>query len=127
MDKWLFYLATPYSHDDPEVREERFHMACDVAGHLMGKGIYVYSPIAHTHPLACRCDLPKGFEFWEGYDRLILSKCNALLVVMADGWAESKGVNAEILMARQMGIVVYEMWYPEYRKWVATFLEDLEP
>jgi hypothetical protein len=117
MDK-LYYLATPYSHPDPEVREQRFVMACEIAGWMMSWGLYVFSPIAHTHPISCRCDLPKGFDFWEGYDSIILSKCNALIVVKSDGWQESKGVSKEIDLATDFGIPVSFCPYPNYQDWI---------
>lgn len=113
----LFYLATPYSHEDPVVRGARFHMACDVTGFLMAHGLHVFSPIAHTHPIACRCDLPKGFDFWEKYDRCILSRCTDLLLLKADGWRESRGVQAERRIALELGLRIHFVWYPDFRDW----------
>ncbi len=113
----LYYLATPYSHPDPLVRESRFDMACRVSGFLMAQGLNVFSPIAHTHPIACRCDLPKDFDFWEKYDRCILSRCTDVLLVMADGWMESRGVQAERLIAHELKIRKHYVWYPDFKDW----------
>lgn len=113
----LFYLATPYSDKDPSVQESRFLMACDITGFLMSRGLYVYSPIAHTHPIACRCALPKGFDFWEGYGRCFLKRCDGVLLVMADGWQESKGVQTERMIALEVGIPVHFVWYPDFKDW----------
>lgn len=44
------YLATPYSHPDPKVREARFQAVNAVAAQLMRDGHHVYSPISHAHP-----------------------------------------------------------------------------
>ncbi len=38
------YLASPYSHDDAEVRKSRFNTACRIAGELMNAGLVVFSP-----------------------------------------------------------------------------------
>lgn len=102
----LIYLAVPYSHPDPAVREARFHEANRIASQLMRDGHYVFSPISHTHPIALAGGLPTGWDFWEGYDRAILACCSKLLVVTLDGWKDSRGVQAEMAIARELGIRV---------------------
>lgn len=102
----LVYLATPYSHKDPAVRTERFNMVNKVAGALMQQGLIIFSPISHTHPVAVKCGLPKDWQYWEKFDRAYLSCSNKLLVLCLDGWLESNGVQAEIKIAREMGIPV---------------------
>lgn len=102
----LIYLASPYSHPNADIRQERFDKVCFVAANLMREGHHVFSPIAHTHPIALQGDLPKGFDFWEEFDRKMIGACGALWVVMMDGWRESKGVSAEIKIAEEMGIPV---------------------
>ena len=102
----IAYLASPYSHPDPMVRQQRFETVCFVAAKLMQQGNYVFSPIAHTHPIAVKGELPKDFDFWEGFDREMLKGCGELLVVRMDGWEASKGVAAEIKIANELGIPV---------------------
>lgn len=104
--KTLIYLATPYSHPDELVRIARFEAVNKVAASMMRSGLHVFSPISHTHPIALAGDLPLGWEFWEAYDRAILSACGKVVVLMLDGWKESKGVTAEIAIAREMGLPV---------------------
>lgn len=102
----LVYLACPYSHPDPAVRESRFQAANRVAADLMRQGAFVFSPISHTHPIALAGDLPLGWEFWEGYDRAVLAACGSMIVLTLEGWRESLGVQAEIGIALEMGIPV---------------------
>jgi hypothetical protein len=102
----LIYLASPYSHPDPLVRLDRFDTVCCVAAKLMRDGMHLYSPIAHTHPIALKGDLPLGWEYWEQYDRKILEACTDLWVVTIDGWKESKGIAAEITIAGEMGLPI---------------------
>jgi hypothetical protein len=40
----MTYLATAYSHPDPAVMEQRFDLACRIAGSLMARGEIVFSP-----------------------------------------------------------------------------------
>jgi hypothetical protein len=101
----LVYLASPYSHPDPEVREERFQAVARHAAKLMRDGVNVFSPISHTHPIA-QYDLPQGWEFWERYDRAMLGVCSRMIVLKLDGWKESKGVAAEIAIMQEQGKAV---------------------
>ncbi len=86
--------------------QARFEEACDLAGTLMAQGYVVYSPIAHTHPIAVRCTLPRDFGYWEKADREFLSKCTDIYVAKMEGWDKSKGVQAEIKIALELGIPV---------------------
>jgi len=106
MPSKLVYLATPYSHPEAAIREMRFEEVNRVAADMMRRGEHVFSPISHTHPIALAGDLPKGWDFWQDYDRAILSSCYKLVVLMQDGWRESVGVQAEISIARDMGLPV---------------------
>jgi hypothetical protein len=89
------YLAIPYTDPDPEVMRQRFEMANRTAAHLMQQGLLIYSPISHSHPIA-QYGLPLDWDYWEKYDQEILCICDELIVIMADGWRESRGVQAEI-------------------------------
>lgn len=102
----MIYLASPYTHSDHEVMEQRFDAACRAAGKLMAAGHVVFSPIAHTHPIAVRCELPRGWDFWHQYDREFVLASEKVIVLTIDGWDTSKGVAAEMEIARQAGIPV---------------------
>lgn len=105
----MIYLATPYNHTDPAIRVARFDAVNKVAAELMRDGLHVFSPISHSHPIALVGDLPKGWEYWAVYDRTMLGICDALVVLMLDGWMESIGVNAEIAIAKEMGLPITYM------------------
>jgi Domain of unknown function (DUF1937) len=102
----LIYLASPYSHPDPEVREQRFQTVCKVAAKLMSKGHLIFCPIAHTHPLVIHGQLATGWEFWDKYDRAILSKCSEFWVVCLAGWQTSVGVQAEMAIAKELNLPI---------------------
>jgi nucleoside 2-deoxyribosyltransferase len=98
----MIYLASPYSHPEPLVREHRFLAVCRAAAALMRAGAVVYSPVAHSHPIA-RHGLPGGWDFWERQDRPHLERCDAVVVLQLEGWVTSQGVLAELGLARQLG------------------------
>lgn len=99
------YLAIPYTDPDPEVMRQRFELANRKAAEFMKQGLLIYSPISHSHPIA-QYGLPLDWEYWQHYDQEILSICDELIIVMADGWKESRGIKAETASAIEMGIVV---------------------
>jgi hypothetical protein len=102
----LVYLASPYSHHDPTVVESRFEAVCREAARLMADGLHIYSPIAHTHPIAMRGALPTDWAYWEAYDTAIISRCTELRVLKLDGWDTSRGVSAEMQIADSLGIPI---------------------
>jgi len=105
----ITYLCSPYSHPEAFVMEQRYQEVCKIAGELMASGDVVFSPIAHSHSIAAQSDLPGSWEFWEQQDRAFLAASSKLVVAMMPGWAESKGVTAEIAIAKELGIPVEYM------------------
>lgn len=105
----LIYLACPYTHNDPDVMRHRFNVANKVAARLMKQGKFVFSPISHTHPIACVGKLPKNWRYWKEYDKLMLSKCDSMMIIKIDGFIKSVGVNAERKLAEEMGIEITEI------------------
>lgn len=91
----MIYLATPYSDDDPEVRESRFVAVNKAAAILMNSGEHVFSPISHSHPIKKEGNLPGSWDYWEEYDRHHLSMCDELCMFLNDGWEESTGFENE--------------------------------
>jgi hypothetical protein len=92
----MIYLASPYTHPDPFVREARYLAACQMVAEYLKKARWVYSPIVHCHELAKMIELPREFSFWKQYNQHMLSRSEALHVLMIDGWAESDGIGDEI-------------------------------
>lgn len=100
----MIYLASPYTHIDINVRNKRFKQMCGIAGHLLNKGLFVYSPIVHGHPIAEHTTgLPTDFGFWKAYNHETIDSCHAVWVVMLDGWEKSSGVEDEIKYAHETG------------------------
>ena len=99
----MIYLASPYTHPDARVRERRFQEACRASAALLRAGVVVFSPIAHSHPIA-NYGLPTNWEFWERVDREYLARCDLLAVLTLPGWRESVGVQAEIQIAIELGL-----------------------
>jgi len=97
----MIYVCSPYSHRDPKVRQARYEAVCRAAAELLRKGKTTFCPIAHSHCLT-RYGLPLDWRFWERHDRRYLEVCDEVVVLMLGGWQESVGVQAEIVIAREL-------------------------
>lgn len=92
----LIYLATPYTKY-PGGIELAFVGACKLTGELIRHGLNVYSPIAHTHPIAIHAGIdPLDHTIWLNFDAALMGKADALLVAMMPTWEISKGIEHEI-------------------------------
>jgi len=58
----MIYLASPYTSDDPAVRQQRFEAACRAAAAMIRQGQTVFSPIAHSHAI-CAFGVPLDWRF----------------------------------------------------------------
>jgi len=103
MDDRYFYLATPYSKYAGGI-DEAFKLACRAAAEFVKVGIPVYSPIAHTHPVAIHGGIdPYDHRIWLPADEPFMVAARGLIVVMADGWDESFGIAEEIKHFQKAG------------------------
>lgn len=99
----MIYLASPYSHNDPAVRQRRFEQTCDYVAEIIKEKHICFSPIVHFHPVAVRRTLPYDAEYWKAVNYWFLEKCDLVAVLMLDGWEYSYGVEDEIKMAGIFG------------------------
>lgn len=112
----FIYLASPYSHHDMDIMEWRFSRACKTTAVLMEQGNAVFSPIAHSHPLAAHMppELRTDFNFWMKMDLPILRFADELQVLMLPKWEASKGVARETAYAQAIGIPVHYIHDGDY-------------
>lgn len=101
MSKGYEYLASPYTHADPLVREARYLAVMDAVLTLTRNGIAVYSPILHFHGLNKVFNLPPNDEIFYRHGLDMLDAGRGVLVLRLEGWAKSVGVTAEIKRAAE--------------------------
>ena len=101
----MIYLASPYTHPDAVVREQRYHETCRATAEMLLEGETVFCPIVHCHPLVAY-GVPTEWTFWEEHDRQYLVRCEELVVLKLDGWRRSRGVQAEIKLAAAMDMPI---------------------
>jgi hypothetical protein len=92
----FYYLATPYSKY-PGGLEEAFKLACRATADLIRAGIRVYSPIAHTHPVAIHGEIdPYDHGIWLPADAPFMHHACGMIVLRAESWEKSYGIKCEI-------------------------------
>ena len=104
----LIYLATPYSKFLGG-REQAYHLACKMTMELMDKGMFVFSPIAHSHSIEEEARTIRDGDWWLAQDFEILKRCDELVVYKLPGWDQSYGVKHEIAFANSCGIPISYM------------------
>ncbi len=92
----FWYLGSPYSKFAGGL-DEAHRLVCVEAARLIKAGLPVYSPIAHTHPVALHGVVdPLDHNIWLPADRPMMDAAFGLIVLKLDGWDESFGLKHEI-------------------------------
>jgi len=107
--KTLGYLASPYKKF-PKGAEQAFIDVCAIAGHLIQSGMAVYSPIAHNHPIAIHAGMKlHDYEIWIPLDKMMLDRCDVLIVAHMPSWEISEGIKIEIDYFIETGKSIYDL------------------
>lgn len=105
----IIYLGSPYTHEDENIQHERFEQAILAAGYLINRNEYVFSPIAHSHPIQMACKLDGSFRYWAELDRRWISVCSYFYILQISGWKESVGLKEEFKIARELNKMICRM------------------
>ena len=99
----MIYLACPYSHEEPEIRDYRYICSYLAAAVCMKKfGHMVFSPITHSHPIAETLGDNKGdWQAWQEFDKRMIDACDELWILPLDRWKDSIGIKAEMEYATE--------------------------
>ena len=105
----FWYLASPYTHYADGI-EAAFHEACRNAGLLIRAGIPVFSPIAHSHPVARFGGIdPLDHAIWLPADLPMMQAARGLIVCRMAGWENSYGVAVEMEHFARWGRPIHPM------------------
>lgn len=97
------YLASPYSHTNPDVRQHRYEKILEYSVAFTKKGEVVFSPIVHSHPMSTQHGLSGNYSFWRNIDETFIKNSDYVRVMMMPGWDESQGIKEEIKYAVSIG------------------------
>lgn len=112
----FYYVATPYSKYEGGL-DAAFREACRVTAELVRRGLKVYSPIAHTHPIAYAGKIdPLDHKIWLPLDEPLMRAAEGLYVVEMPGWEESYGIAHEVEVFKGQGKPVVNLTWPELKE-----------
>lgn len=102
----LVYFASPFTHADKTVRDERNKAIARACGWFMNnrREIFFFSPITHATPIAAECLLPYEWSFWAEIDECMISRCEEIWILAIPGFKKSTGVTAERKIAERLGL-----------------------
>ncbi len=96
------YLASPYTHKDPAVMQDRYERVVNVQTKLLDDGHPIFCPIAQSHVAQLKMTAPfkNDASFWlDEIDIPVLGICDELFILTLPGWRDSYGVHQEWLAA----------------------------
>jgi hypothetical protein len=94
MSYW--YMGSPYSKYAAGLGQAHIDVCKEVARYIQA-GVPVYSPIAHTHPVAIYGGVdPLDHSIWLPADRPMMDAAHGLIVLKMEGWGESFGLKYEV-------------------------------
>lgn len=102
----FYYLATPYNHPDPQVRERRMEVHDRIDAELLSYGHFTLCPMEKHHKLKYG-NLPTDYNYWRNFCRAMIRRCHGLIVICSEGWQTSVGVTDEIDQAFKLDMPVY--------------------
>ena len=104
----FWYLGSPYSKY-PGGRAMAHMEVCRNVALLIKAGVHVYSPIAHTHPVAEFGNInPFDHDIWLPADQPLMDAAKGLIVLQLDGWDNSFGLQCELDEFTQRPVVYME-------------------
>ena len=107
----MIYLASPYSSDDPAVKQYRHDRAAEFVADFFNINCFIFSPIVYCHTLSLTNNLDGTFETWQRFNFHMLTQCMSLWVLQLEGWDTSKGVTQEISWAKELNRSI--LYFPE--------------
>lgn len=100
----LTYLSSPYG-SDPALQAIRMEQFWRAVGVLLLRGRWIVSPMT-LEPAVIQQPMPRDWQGWKDYSLALMGRCDGLLVLKLDGWADSVGVLAEMAEARRLGLPI---------------------
>lgn len=102
----MIYLASPYSHPDRVIRNQRFLCALNYSNRCLKRGESIFSPIVYGHVFA-EFGLAKTDHLsWLSFNETMLGLASEIRVLTLPGWKDSLGIEHELAFAEARGIPV---------------------
>jgi len=106
----LIYLASPFSHINPAIRQHRFEQARRFTIEALRDGQALFSPIVYGMDM--EKEIGTAYEPWLALNKAMILACDELWCLCLDGWSDSRGVKWELEFAYELGRTIhfYSSW-----------------
>lgn len=111
--KPVYYMASPYRiyaepGDNGKGLRRAFTVAAVSAAELVKMGYTVFSPVAHSHPIAIAGKIdPFDDALWMGQCRKMVETCGGLFILAAPRFEKSRGMREELELATKLKKPIY--------------------
>lgn len=99
----MIYIASPYSHLDPEVQEQRYYDVKEYTASLLRQGVNAFSPIVYGHFMG----RPGDHLTWQHFNEEMMRLSSAMHVLQIPGWSDSIGIKAELKLTNELCLPTY--------------------
>lgn len=107
--KRYLYMGSPYSLYSLGIHQA-WLAACETAGALILKGIPVYSPIAHMHPVAMHGNInPLDHAIWLPINEAMMEGAVGMIALCIANWKESRGLAEELKYFRAAKLPIFKI------------------
>lgn len=96
----MIYLASPYTHPDPDVRKLRVQQTQLYTAARLVDGLTIFSPILYGKLF--ESVIGGNFLDWRMFNHDMIQRCSTVWILKLDGWAESAGIADEIAFADEI-------------------------
>ena len=100
----MIYIASPYSHPNPFVVQQRVTAVREYAAKLIMRGECAFSPIVYAHEMALAHGMGTDAKTWAVFNDKMVQAAKAMHVLMLEGYGESLGVQHEIRYAEYLSL-----------------------
>jgi hypothetical protein len=87
---------SPYSNPDPAKQELNYEWAKLAVVLFTMRGVPVYSPIVHSHPVAVSYNLPGNSSYWFAQNQAFMERSGSATIFTVPGWENSQGIKEEV-------------------------------
>jgi len=110
----VWYIASPYSHPDPEVVKKRVKGVTQAVKAIIenNRAVVPFSPILYADRIQQDVTPEMG---WYAFDLPFLARADRLIVLQLQGWETSMGITMEIAFALGKGIPISYFTLPELK------------
>ena len=106
----LVYVASPYWHNDAEVRDARALAALHATAEMISQGVPAFSAVAYSNHFQ-NLNLQTPLQGWYEYDLNYLAASDKMVVLELPGWQQSAGIAIETSFAASRSIPVTHIPY----------------